>query len=54
MVGRPARVVVDDFVWDEDIEAHFARHAVSRDDVIAVAKGDFLGFETCRIAVART
>jgi hypothetical protein len=45
VVGRPVSVVVDDLIWDEEIDAHFARHWVSRADVIAVARSEFLGFE---------
>ena len=45
MVGRPVRIVVDDLVWNEQIDVHFARHGVSQGDVMAVARSDFLGFE---------
>jgi hypothetical protein len=45
VVGRSVRIVIEDFVWDEEIEEHFARHWLSQDDVLAVAKSDFLGFE---------
>jgi hypothetical protein len=45
VVGRPVRIVVDDFFWDEEIDDHFSRHGVSLDDVVAVARSEFLGFD---------
>jgi hypothetical protein len=39
------QVVVVDLVWDEEIDAHFARHGVTQDDVVSVARSDFLGFD---------
>ena len=36
---------MEGLVWDEEIGAHFARHQVAMEDVLAVARSDFLGFE---------
>ena len=45
MVGRSVRIVVNDFIWDEEIDKYFAKHWVSLDDVVAVARSDFPGFD---------
>jgi hypothetical protein len=39
------RFVVENLVWDEEIDAHFAKHSVAMEDVLAVMMSDFLGFE---------
>jgi hypothetical protein len=45
VVGRQVHIVVENLIWNEGIEAHFARHGVACEDVIAVTRGDFLAFE---------
>ena len=39
------RFIVENLVWDEEIDAHFAKHSVAMEDVLAVLMSDFLGFE---------
>jgi len=36
MVGPRADIVVESFAWDDGIEAHLARHGVTRSDLNAV------------------
>ena len=44
MVGNPERIQIEGIIWDDDIEAHFARHEVALEDVMAVLDSSPLSF----------
>lgn len=40
MVGEADEILLEGIVWDDDIDAHFARHSVTFDDVMSVLSSE--------------